>query len=301
MVLRKFHISKEFLELEYVQNNKTSQQIAEEIGFSKDVVIRRIKEFKIPINKKQRNTKIDQILFGFENNKLKLKEFLEKSHLKEKKTYEEMSKELNCCVTTIHRFMKEFGIKPIKRPGNRRKILPEKEMINHYVNENYSINKLAREFGVSGTTIKTRLVENNIKLKTQEEVNLLKFVPKTESGMKSFKEKMSLYRNKKWNGRTLLKQRIRDCFNYREWRSNIFKRDNYTCVECFKRGGKLNADHIKPFAVILNENKIETFEKALFCKDLWDLKNGRTLCLCCHKETDTWGRNVVKNYKGDIL
>jgi hypothetical protein len=70
--------------------------------------------------------------------------------------------------------------------------------------------------------------------------------------------------------------RIRHSTEYREWRSAIFRRDDYTCQECGIRGARLNADHIKPFALF---------------KDLrFDIENGRTLCEPCHKETETYGR-----------
>ena len=69
---------------------------------------------------------------------------------------------------------------------------------------------------------------------------------------------------------------------YRNWRWMVFERDNYTCQICFKRGGYLHADHIKPYA--------------LFPKLRLVLSNGRTLCIECHKKTTTWsGRpRVVK-------
>jgi len=67
----------------------------------------------------------------------------------------------------------------------------------------------------------------------------------------------------------------------KEWRKLVFKRDNYTCQHCGKRGGKLDADHIKPWA--------------LYPELRFELNNGRTLCRPCHLKTDTWGhRTSVK-------
>ena len=93
-----------------------------------------------------------------------------------------------------------------------------------------------------------------------------------------------------------LKQ-IRELFKYRQWRSDIFTRDNFTCVFCGERGIELNADHYpKRFIDIINEYKIETLDEANSCEELWNLNNGRTLCVSCHRETDTWGRQkVIKN------
>lgn len=66
--------------------------------------------------------------------------------------------------------------------------------------------------------------------------------------------------------------------SYKQWRKNVFERDGYTCVLCGKRGGELNADHIKSFA--------------LYPDLRTDVSNGRTLCVPCHKSTSTYGTNV---------
>lgn len=62
---------------------------------------------------------------------------------------------------------------------------------------------------------------------------------------------------------------------YREWRKTVFKRDNYTCIECKQIGGSLQADHIKPYC---NYPSLR-----------YEISNGRTLCKNCHLKTDTWG------------
>ena len=69
---------------------------------------------------------------------------------------------------------------------------------------------------------------------------------------------------------------------YKTWRRSVFERDNYTCVMCGDRGQKgrgktvrLNADHIKSFTH--------------FPKLRYRISNGRTLCVDCHKKTDTFG------------
>lgn len=83
-------------------------------------------------------------------------------------------------------------------------------------------------------------------------------------------------RNHNWKGgATKENERILKSAEYQIWREQVFKRDNYTCQFCGKRGGKIQADHIKPFA--------------LFPELRLDLENGRTLCVPCHFKTDTHG------------
>lgn len=86
---------------------------------------------------------------------------------------------------------------------------------------------------------------------------------------------------------------LRSSKHYSEWRLSIFNRDNFTCQFCGdSKGGNLNVDHIKQFALILKEHKIQTLEQGFQCQELWDSDNARTLCVPCHKSTETYGKKV---------
>ncbi len=92
------------------------------------------------------------------------------------------------------------------------------------------------------------------------------------------------------NGITPINVKIRTSLEYCVWREKILKRDNYTCQTCFKRGGQLNVDHFPIDFYILKEiYQIKSLEQALSCRELWDINNGRTLCIPCHKKTDNFG------------
>ena len=92
-----------------------------------------------------------------------------------------------------------------------------------------------------------------------------------------------------WKGGvTPLTHQIRHSFKYRQWRSDVFTRDNFICQRCGQWGGKLHAHHIKSFSSILQFYEITTFEEALDCEELWNINNGITLCKNCHKLTNNY-------------
>lgn len=86
----------------------------------------------------------------------------------------------------------------------------------------------------------------------------------------------------KGNGDAPWYERIKNTADWKTWRESVFRRDNWTCVWCGKRGGRLVPDHIKP--------------KSLYKELVFDVDNGRTLCNPCHKKTDTYGWKLY-NFK----
>lgn len=96
-------------------------------------------------------------------------------------------------------------------------------------------------------------------------------------------------------GTTSLNHKLRNLLQYRQWRSDVFTRDNYTCQTCDKRGVRLQADHIKRFIDIIREYNIKSSEEAVTCEELWNINNGRTLCIECHRKTETFGNKNKKS------
>jgi len=106
------------------------------------------------------------------------------------------------------------------------------------------------------------------------------------------KKKMSIshlgIKNYNYKGNiTPLYRLIRSLSQYKQWRSDVFQRDNWTCQTCGKRCSKgkaiyLEAHHIKEFMQIIKDNNITSVIEAQLCKELWNIDNGITLCVECH-------------------
>jgi len=115
--------------------------------------------------------------------------------------------------------------------------------------------------------------------------------------------------NKHWNykgGITTLYHQIRISDNNKQWRKHVFTRDSPTCQVCNDdKGGNLVAHHKVPFSYILGFYKIDTFEKAMGCRELWNINNGIVLCIKCHKQLHFENgyklpkKELVNNTRGD--
>jgi hypothetical protein len=167
--------------------------------------------------------------------------------------------------------------------------------MKHFSEEHRKNLSIARRKRCLSERAKQKLRLANLGKKLSEEhkkkLSLSHLGKKTMLGFKFSDEsrlKMSLShrRDKSWNfkNQPILKDEIRRSFKYRQWRSDVFTRDNFRCVKCNK-GGKIEAHHcIKGFADILYENKIETLEQAEACEEFWNINNGITLCINCHSK-----------------
>jgi len=129
-----------------------------------------------------------------------------------------------------------------------------------------------------------RKISNTIK---EQHRNLLNYAMNNKKHSEETKRKMSLARRgeERYNwkgGMSTLNKQIFLQYKYRQWRSDIFSRDNFTCQYCGKTD--VEAHHIKQFNLILKENNIKTVEQAENCEELWNINNGITLCKSCHKK-----------------
>lgn len=86
-----------------------------------------------------------------------------------------------------------------------------------------------------------------------------------------------------WRGGTSRKyDKLKNSMEWKNWRRAVFERDDYTCQECgaknYKGLGKtieLHPHHIK--------------DRKHFPELQFEVSNGQTLCVDCHRQTDNYG------------
>jgi 5-methylcytosine-specific restriction endonuclease McrA len=115
---------------------------------------------------------------------------------------------------------------------------------------------------------------------------------KTWNHTKETRKHLSKIKNE---GKKRLNQQIRANSNYLQWRSDVFKRDNYACNKCGAYGCYLEAHHIIPLSEIIKTYEIKTTEQALNCEAIWDIGNGVTLCESCHIQVDKYKKQFEYN------
>ena len=80
-------------------------------------------------------------------------------------------------------------------------------------------------------------------------------------------------------------QAIRNSAEYKEWRTAVFSREDYTCGRCKQKGGRLEAHHLLAFA--------------RYPELRLDISNGVTLCKSCHHKFHK--ENGTKSFTVDQL
>lgn len=118
------------------------------------------------------------------------------------------------------------------------------------------------------------------------------FAPQSRESIE--KRAKSIMGENHWNwqgGKTPEQTTVRNRASYKEWRTSVFERDNYTCKKCGDRSREGNR-------VELNAHHIKEFSKH---KELrLDTENGITLCISCHREVHFGKKIKSPIYPKDI-
>jgi len=245
------------------------------------------------------------------------KNILEHLYLVERLSITKIAKYLNSNYSTVYRCMIYYGI-PLRnkndypiwnigRPhseATKEKIGAANKKIKHKPLSDLTKEKIGAAHRGKKVSIETRKkISNNhanVRGVNNPMYNKKHSVETRKKITHAIKTKIKLGKDHHWykepgKRKTILSAAIRACAKYKTWRTLIFTRDKFTCVWCANvpyrtKSVYLNADHIVPFSQILKNNNVTTLEQAYLCQDLWNLDNGRTLCVECHKKTSRFGR-----------
>lgn len=191
---------------------------------------------------------------------------------------------------------------------NVRTLRANEGMILRLYSEGTSISKLSQMFSVHLNTVICFLKRRDVRLRTKSEAMLICWTDEDRARMSRQRKGRQTTLGLRWKydrfiakpgirgplngmwrgGTKVLQEKIRGTKFYREWRTAVFVRDDYTCRLCKARGGKIQADHVVPFSTLLRWYSITSVEEAANCLAFSDTDNGRTLCLPCHKNTPTY-------------
>ena len=158
--------------------------------------------------------------------------------------------------------------------------------------------------GCRSAYFKTKEVSPNLELGRQKGTNHLEGIPKNEKTKQSLSKSLKKYckehpeevkeRGKKtrgekhylWKGGTTnLNQAVRRLDENRKWARLVKNRDGRKCRLCGSQKN-IEADHILPLSLILEQHNITNRDEARECEHLWDINNGMTLCRECHYKKD---------------
>lgn len=171
------------------------------------------------------------------------------------------------------------------------------------------LNKLEIEVRHGSDAVKTQWINNDERREeNKQRIYETMLVPKVRNKIKKTqktKEYRQKARNSKlgeknpmygvtgenhhnWDSERTHEQRVaeRKTFKDSRWRNSVFERDNYICQVCgYDKGGCLVSHHLNSY----DKHK----------KDRYDIDNGITLCVTCHKEfhsTYGYGNNTKEQF-----
>lgn len=208
--------------------------------------------------------------------------------------------------STISNWLRKNGIETRQRRDAQMPVEPTKEqLLDLYCTQLKSIDTIANKLGSSEISIRNFLKKYNIRIRGKTELvaghnrgqpcpewqkKILSEYAKQRTGPKhprfgvqltqetknkianSLKGRFRGRLNPKWKENATHRWRVmlHNQYEYKEWRKQVFQRDNYSCKACRKpSNGDIQAHHILT---------LETNPELIF-----DVLNGITLCRKCHR------------------
>lgn len=235
------------------------------------------------------------------------KEWLEREYIVNRRTTQDIAKEVDANPGSIYYWIKKVGLQPrknYKESDVRLDLLKDEDWLKRrYLAEAASIKIIATETGVSYKTARRYLLLHGIELH-KKHICLTKPTlirpkgsesPTWKGGRpkcvdcgtrvagrpKGASPRCVACKNKFYRGSNhhswkadkspeSCTNAIRRSIQYKEWRKAVYERDDYTCIVCGIRGGRLHAHHLNGFTDF---------------PDLrYDPRNGVTLCVKHHME-----------------
>jgi len=104
-----------------------------------------------------------------------------------------------------------------------------------------------------------------------------------KDNLKGYQLGLQGHKNPNWKGgKSTESHLIRTSKAYKEWRDDVFRKYDYSCQRCQKRGGDIEAHHILNFSKYKDERL--------------NRSNGIVFCKICHRDFHTMYGNQANNY-----
>lgn len=205
------------------------------------------------------------------------KTWLENEYIGKNREAKDIATECGINLRTLREWISKFKL---SKYGKLKELLDEKTLHHLYFVKHMTSDEIGNIYDVTGNTVLSLLTDYGFKIPSRSE--LLSIYYKDKNGYEKVRISQSSLENRiksscrqrnipieEFDGFSTTEQHMaRNNTYYKEWTRKVFKRDNYTCQCCGRRGGNLNAHHLYNFSEYNNLR--------------YDFKNGITFCEECH-------------------
>lgn len=210
------------------------------------------------------------------------KEWLENEYVIKDREAQDIADECGINLRTMREWIYSFGLsnKRQQKRDNLLSSLSKEKLEILYCDKHLTSTEIGGLYNVSESMIMDLIKEYGIYVPSRSE--LINTYLYEKGGIEKARKTQSTMKNRiasscrqhgisveDFDGFSTTEQHMaRNNTYYKEWIRNVFKRDNYTCKCCGRRGGNLNAHHLYNFS---------EYEYLRY-----DTENGITLCERCH-------------------